>query len=321
MAGAQSMRRIAGPATSPGSADLLCFMPVRNEALRLPAVLDHHRRLGVDRFFVVDNGSSDGTLDHLAAQADVHLYAADGSFAESHFGFAWLHPLLDEFGHGHWTLTIDADELFVFPHCEQIGLHEFCSFLDRKGHDAVFAILLDMYSDRSIAGTSYARGEPLPDCCPYFDPGPYTTVKGNDFPAFELRGGPRRRAFWGRLTPFFPPTVSKVPFVKWRKGYRYVNVTHYMRPAPAKLSDVTGALLHFKFLSDFHDRAKREAGRGEHFDGAREYKLYLQGLARDPSLTLHFPGSVRYQDSGQLVARALARTSADFESFVRTLER
>ena len=123
--------------------------------------------------------------------------------------------------------------------------------------------------------------------------------------------------FWNPDIPFFPPTVSKVPFVKWQRGYRFVSVTYYMQPAPTNLSNITGALLHFKFLSDFHDRARQEAARGEHFGGAREYKLYIRKLDLDASLKLHFPGSVRYQNSEQLISCGLSRTSDEFERFVR----
>jgi hypothetical protein len=48
---------------------------VRNEALRLPATLRHHCAIGVQRFFVLDNGSTDGTLDLLANEPDVDVFA------------------------------------------------------------------------------------------------------------------------------------------------------------------------------------------------------------------------------------------------------
>ena len=145
-------------------------------------------RLGVNRFLVVDNGSVDGTADYLSQQPDVHLYTAEGSFSESRFGFDWLHPLLDEYGSGHWVLTIDADKLFTYPSHEQINLQKLCRYLDGKGHEAMFAILLDMYSDRSIAETSYQAGNSLLDTCPYFDPGPYHVVRCMRFPTFESPG-------------------------------------------------------------------------------------------------------------------------------------
>jgi hypothetical protein len=303
----------AGPPVKDGA--VLGFLTVRNEALRLPAVLDHHRRLGIDQFVIVDNDSNDGTRDLLAAMPDVRLYSASGSFAASTFGLQWLHPLLDELADNHWALTLDADELFVFPRCERLTLHQLCDFLDRRGSDSMFAILLDMYSQSSIAATAYRQGEALLDASPFFDPGPYAKVLAPVFPYYELRGGPRARAFWTPTTSFVPPTVSKVPLVKWRRGYRYPISTHQMCPAPAYLSGITGALLHFKFLSDFHQRAEIEATRGEHFAGAREYKVYLQALQKRPDLSLHFAGSVRYQECNQLVSLKLCRTLEEFERF------
>jgi glycosyltransferase involved in cell wall biosynthesis len=303
----------AGPTVRAG--DVLGFLVVRNEHLRLPAMLEHHRRLGVDQFLIVDNGSDDGTLDILNAMPDVRLYRTNDRYGASQFGLGWLHPLLDDFAHNHWTLTIDADELFIFPHCERLGLHHFCHFLDKGGADSVFAILLDMYSDKSIAATSYQQGHSLISTCQFFDPGLYQTLRRNVFPTLELHGGPRRRRFWQPDTPFVPPAVSKVPLVKWQRGYRYTSSTHNMFPAPRSLSGISAALLHFKFLSDFHDRAKREVARGEHFAGGREYNLYLKELEAEPELSLLFSGSVRYQNSEQLISLQLCRTSKDFEQF------
>lgn len=300
-----------GPPIKDG--DLLCFAVTRNEMLRLPDVLRHHRELGVDHFIVVDNGSDDGTLDLLVAQDDADVYAADGSFAASRFGFDWLHPLLDEFGTDHWVLAIDSDELFVYPHSEHATLRDLCKHVEASGCDSVFALLLDMYSDRSIAATSYTAGERLIDACPYFDPGPYQVARDPVFPTFELAGGARARVFWTPDLGYPPPTVSKVPLVKWRPGYRYISSCHYMQPSPQKLAAVSGALLHFKFLSDFHQRAVTEAARGEHFEQGREYKMYLQRIAADPGLSLFVQGSARYRDTAGLVALQICRTSPEWE--------
>jgi hypothetical protein len=94
----------AGPPIKNGA--ILGFLSVRNEALRLPAMLNHHRRLGVDQFVIVDNDSDDGTRDLLAAMPDVQLYSAPGSYAAAGFGHGWLHPLLDALADNHWALTL-----------------------------------------------------------------------------------------------------------------------------------------------------------------------------------------------------------------------
>ena len=52
--------------------EIRLFTRLRNEAVRLPWLFDFYRRQGVDRFFVVDNGSDDGSRDWLLAQPDTH---------------------------------------------------------------------------------------------------------------------------------------------------------------------------------------------------------------------------------------------------------
>ena len=299
-----------------GAQDILTFMAVRNELLRLPAVLEHYRRIGVDRFFIVDNGSSDGTRDFLSAQDDVDLFATEGSYAESKFGMDWLHTLMDRFANGHWILNIDADELFIYPHHENTTLKRLCAFLDRTRSTAMLSILLDMYSDKAIDQTTYRCGGSLLETCPYFDGGPYKILRSQLFPHVELRGGPRARVFWDANTGFFSPTVSKVPLVKWVTGCRYISGQHYME-GPLSLSNLTGALLHFKFLHDFCVRATEESTREEHFASAREYKLYKRKLDEQQGLTLYYSGSIRYRDSGQLIAGKIIRTLPAFEEYVQ----
>ena len=172
------------------SEEIRAFMTVRNEALRLPSTLRHHRALGVHRFFVVDNGSTDGTLDLLANEADVHVFTTADSYAGSHWGVHWMNAMLDAFGDGHWTLTIDADEQFIYPHYEEVGLPLFCRYLDYVKAQAVFCLLLDMYSNRPVSEAIHDPAGALIDTCRYFDHGNYR-VSSRSLPLFR---DSRRRA-------------------------------------------------------------------------------------------------------------------------------
>jgi hypothetical protein len=302
--------------TSPG--EIRAFMTARNEALRLPASLEHHRRIGVGRFFVIDNGSTDGTVDYLLAQPDVHLFTTDRSFSASKWGMEWINSLLDAFGTDHWALTVDADEHFIYPHYEEVGLTQLCAFLDRVNVGSVLALLLDMYSDKPIKDVEYRAGQSLIKACPFFDLGPYTAVTWDGFPPIQLSGGPRKRVFWrGENKPIHAPTMSKVPLVKWRRGLKYTHSTHQL--SRVTLSDVVGALLHFKFLADFCDRVAVEVGRKEHFDASREYRAYQVALDEDPALSLYFAGSAQFQGSAQLVEKGVIRSSAEFDAYVAAI--
>jgi glycosyltransferase involved in cell wall biosynthesis len=281
-------------------------MNARNEALRLPYALEYHRALGVDRFFVVDNGSTDGTLDLLLQTRDVHLFSTDESYAASNYGLAWINPLLAEFAVGHWQLTIDADELLVYPDCERVDLHVLTERLDAAGDEAVATFLLDMYGDGPIASTAYAAGDSLVAACPYFDGDSYDIASLDATHPVPAIGGPRARVFWARSGSNRPPPyLAKLPLARWRERRAYGASTHVLPGAP--VSRMTGALLHFKFLYDFPARAAEEAARGEHWQAGAQYDVYDSLFRADSGLSLFYDGSVRYENSRQLVEMGLLR--------------
>jgi glycosyltransferase involved in cell wall biosynthesis len=295
-----SLQRLDQRPIPDGIGEIRAFLVVRNEALRLPDNLRHHRALGISRFFVVDNGSTDDTLDFLLAQPDVHLFSTQESFAASGFGISWINGLLDAYGDGHWTLTVDADELLIYPGFESVALPKVCAHLDHLQAQGMFCMLLDMYAEAPLKDVGYRAGDSLIAACPWFDPAPYRTIEAAAFPHVQIYGGVRERIFQFTASAApNSPTLSKVPLVRWQAGMRFLLCTHSL--TPIRLAQMTGLLLHFKFLGDFHNRAMTEAARGEHFAGAIEYKVYVELLARDPALTLRDRNSVSLQGSRQLV--------------------
>jgi len=294
--------------------EIRAFLVVRNEALRLPSTLRHHRARGVHRFFVLDNGSTDGTLDLLAGETDVHVFTTTDSYAASACGILWTNALLDAFGDGHWTLTIDADEQLIYPHFEEIDVGMLCRYLDFAGAQALVCLLLDMYSDRAIGETVHDPSGALPDTCRYFDPAPFRVNPITPCPHFQIFGGVRERIFRTVGSAFHPPTVSKVPLVRWQKGMQFIHSTHTL--TAVKVSAMLGGLLHFKFLSDFHDRVVTEVERYEHYDGAREYRAYLDLFRQQGAVNFFGEESVRFEESMQLVRRGLLRTGPAFEQSV-----
>jgi glycosyltransferase involved in cell wall biosynthesis len=319
--------------------EIRAFMTVRNELLRLPSTLDHYRKIGVTRFFVVDNGSTDGSKEFLLVQPDCHIFVTHNSFSESLCGVEWQNTLLDQYGTNHWCLVADADEWFVYPGYESQLLPKLAAYLERSGAQGIFAFLLDMYGPGTIAESICEPERSLLDACRYFDtdyawhrrpriPG----IESARFPEYDVFGGPRLRLLFPKIKSYFyiirilwrtldfvpfplpevlrtPPTLTKIPFVRWLPGTRY---QHNHATLPIKLSDVTGALLHFKFLQDFYARVVDEVNRKEHWDGASEYGRYLAKLRQNPSLSFHYSGSAAYEGSEQLVRLGLLREDEEW---------
>lgn len=312
--GTFKLHRLDSRSIVSSSDEIILFSCVRNEILRLPYFLDYYRSLGISKFIFVDNDSEDDTRDYLLSQSDVHLFATSESYAQNNYGVAWLTSLLKEYGTNHWTLTLDADELLIYPYCEQIGLCEFTKFLDAAGSDALVTFMLDMYSCKPIALTKYASGEPFRNVCNYFDTGNYV----RDAAGVPVRGGVRHRLFWETREREKPsPFLKKIPLVRWRYGLYYQLSTHII--SDVKLSPVTGALQHFKFFSDFYVLAKRESERKEHWDGGAQYAAYWDTLKNIPDLSGHHEGSVCYENSHQLVQLGLIQVTDSYADFAKRL--
>ena len=102
---------------------ILLFTAFRNERAFAPWFLDWYRRQGVERFFIVDNLSTDGTADYLAKQKDVTLFESRDSYAWAHSGMKWVNELMRRYGDGHWCVYVDADEQLLAPPASPSASH------------------------------------------------------------------------------------------------------------------------------------------------------------------------------------------------------
>ena len=305
------IERLDRHALPPPRGEIRVFMLVRNELSRLPWLLQYYRGLGVTRFLVLDNASDDGTTDWLLAQGrDVHLFRTEASFALSGAGMRWINRLLDEHGNGAWCLTVDADEVLVYPEVETTPLQALTTYLDAIGAEAMAAPMVDLYAAEQLDQVRYTQGRSLIESFPWFDAEGYVRRDSNDFPYFRLHGGARARVFHAH--PGTGPVLQKVPLIHWREDIKYTSSKH--TAFPCRLADVTGALLHFKYLPDFAGQVRAEVARGQHYLGAKEYRAYQRRLDQGEALTLIGPPSRRYQGSRQLLQLGLISSSRQFEA-------
>ena len=270
--------------------DILCFMSVRNEALRLPHFLDHHRKLGVDHFLIVENDSSDDTRAYLAAQPDVSLWHTAASYRRSRFGLDWVTWLQMRYGHGHWTLTLDADEILIYPYWQTRNLRALTAWLADQGIESMGTMMLDLYPEGPLSEAQIEPGGNPLSVLRWFDAGNYTVQVQDRMRNLWIQGGPRRRLFFG-ADPRRAPTLNKIPLVRWNRRYAYVNSTHSM--LPPRLNEVyvtdggeriSGLLLHTKFLPEIIDKSAEEKTRKQHFENSALYQTYYDSLISDPVL-------------------------------------
>jgi Glycosyl transferase family 2 len=267
---------------------ILLAATLRNEALRLPHFLEHYRKLGVDHFLLVDNASTDGTADLLRDQPDISLWSAPGSYRGARFGLDWTNAVLMRHAHGHWALTVDADELLVYPYWETRDLHALTHWLERTDKVAFGAMMLDLYPKGPLNAAPYQPGDDPTGILNWFDAGNYGVTVQTPMDNLWIQGGVRARSFLAE-TPRLAPTLNKVPLVKWHWRYAYVNSTHSL--LPCRLNRVyatdggeitSGLLLHTKLLPDVAERSAEELTRRQHFAKPDVYRAYHELITSNP---------------------------------------
>ncbi len=268
--------------------DVLLLSVIRNEKIRLPYFLSYYRKLGVDRFLFVDNDSDDGSAEFLSGQGDVSVWSSKGSYKSATFGVDWANYLLRKHAHDHWVLTVDPDELFVYPFCDTRPIGALTDWLDSTGVRSFGTMLIDMYPKGPIDEAPYKEGDDPLEIAQWFDTGNYTITRNPTYGNLWIQGGPRHRVFF-QDNPQKAPALNKIPLVKWNRRYAYVSSTHALLPRglnqvyeEAGGEKTSGALLHAKLIDTLNDKTQEEKERLQHYGTSREYRAYLSGLKDRP---------------------------------------
>ncbi|GGE44641.1 hypothetical protein GCM10011360_34870 [Primorskyibacter flagellatus] len=270
--------------------DVLLFCTLRNERIRLPYFLDYYRRLGIGHFFFVDNDSTDGSAAWLADQPDCSVWTARRSYKRARFGMDWINWLLLRYAHGHWALTVDPDEFFIYPFCDTRPIQALTDWLDASSIKSFSAMLLDMYPKGRVDAQPYREGQDPLEIASWFDSGNYVIQRNARYGNLWIQGGPRQRVFFPDA-PELAPALNKIPLVKWERKNTYVSSTHMLLPRGLNLvydewggEKASGLLLHTKFLDTFTHKAKEELDRRQHYNASVEYRAYADLMRDDPEL-------------------------------------
>lgn len=284
----------ANPMT--GAYPLSVCAVVHDETYFLPAFFAHYRGLGVSRFVVLDDASTDGTRDFLLAQPDCMLVTSDVRYFEPVDGrraiYAWRQGLLDRFCRDQWTFMVDADEFVALP--AGVSGPAATADLARRGSDSVWGVMLDVYP-RDTAAIRSDRAFALDDDW-HFDGGRHLWVRpGRRRPVALYKGARARlmaengideagkgrwRGLAGRLGLgglLKLNQQSKVPLMRWTEGHSF-DGSHRVTPPPA-VADIL-PILHFKFTGDLGRKIAYALETRGYAGGSRQYELMARLLDR-----------------------------------------
>lgn len=263
------------------AADVAVVAVMRNECFLLDHFLAHYRCLGVGAFLIVDNGSEDGTLEHLVAQPDVSVFTTDTPYRHSAYGVMWQEALMAHFRLGRWSLLADADELAFWTLPDAAGhvradLPQLLRDPDFQRSEAVRLLMFDLYpkgplSDAQFLQSPFVEARHVdrePFCEDWQGRGPWsnceTLTSALRHRLMAEAGMPARRNLF---------VAQKYALLRYHPFMKLSTGLHYIAGAKVAARDL--AFAHFKYHAKFHAKAQKEAARGQHFNNAEEYRNYL----------------------------------------------
>ena len=289
---------------------------MRNERVMLEHFLDHYRHLGVGGFLIVDNGSEDGTLEHLAKQRDVAVFSSDTPYRQSNYGVLWQETLMAQFRLGKWSLVADADELAFWSLPDAQGrvhgdLPDLLRGSDFAEAEAVRLRMFDLYPARPLAETRF-EAPPFLEA-DHVDRAPFRNDwqgRGPWSNSATITSALRHRlmAEAGQPAPAHLFVAQKYALLRYHPFMRLSAGLHYI--SGARVAQRELGFAHFKYHAGFHAKAQAEVARGEHFNNAEEYRRYL-ALQAEGGLCLFRPNvSVRLEDCPELRAICMPQAVA-----------
>jgi glycosyltransferase involved in cell wall biosynthesis len=248
---------------------------IHNEATRILFILKYYRAMGFQQFIIIDNLSTDGVQALVRDEPDVSLFSANGSFGRSRFGYDWVNGVLSRHCVGKWVLYVDADEFLVFPYCDTKGIGALTDYMEEIRQDSLQCLMLDMYSAKKVVENICPPGEDPLQVCKLYDKDGYQKKYSPVDGTIWIKGGVRGRVYFADNISA-GPALNKTPLVFWKKHYAFLKATHHLWPArlnggDRSLTKLRGALLHFKFLSDWTVKLSNELLRQQHTE---EYDSY-----------------------------------------------
>ena len=271
---------------------------MHNEMYFLPDFLAHYRKLGVERFILLDDKSDDGSFEFAAEQPDVMILKSDYRYGdqigEPHHGpktramLAWRQTILSKYCSNQWSLHLDLDEFIELP--EGLTFPAFLSNVNSSTPAVIFGAMIDLYP--KTWGEIMDDGQkPISDVKWFFDGRPHLRLRRKSDPKM-IYSGARARL---RSTFNIPCENEKLShrIKRWLNGNPYQRMGTQIKPilinwgenfqfrSSHRIKHATSLpiilpIAHYKFAPNFAARVQFAIESGAYNNGSRGYRELRQ---------------------------------------------
>lgn len=316
-----SLTHVSGPKAidvAPNEAVVTCL--VKNGEFYLDQFMEHYSSLGLTHVCFLDNGSTDNTIERAMRHKNVTVYRCTLPVG----GRQGLlkKQLAERAVPAGWCLDVDIDEFFDYPHSDTLSLPQFLEYLNSKGYAAVVTQMLDMFSDKPLSYLAENQRENLRQVHRFFDISQVTKTGYLESPLTAAHGRRNRIANadtalqWGgiRKTVFgIKCLLTKHSLFRTGVGLQLFPHVHFVDGA--KLADVSGALLHYKFASNaYKEAAQNKAAFPVLSQG---YDRILDAIAKRPDFRIKGDTVLQLRSASDLLENRFLFASEDYRSYVR----
>jgi hypothetical protein len=316
-----SVEHLYGPETVDyGTDEIVVLILLRNGRPYIKAFMEHYASMGVKHAVFLDNGSTDGTVEALKGYDNVTVLHS--MLPYKRYNVAMKRYLIERFGRGRWTLSVDMDELFDYPYSDVVSLKALLGYLSANSYTAVVAQMLDMFSEEPVTDTVSDEDEPLKERYRFYDISnvreqdywefPFVSGSGNVVTNEDIgiyRNGIQNTVF-GTL-----PALTKHPLVFLDEKLKPVDRSAHS-VSNARVADFTCVLFHYKFTTNLYELIRNAAHQENYMRDSGKQKKWLKVLEKTPELLVKRKTSRELRDVNDLVENGFLVVSEEYMSWV-----
>lgn len=255
--------------------DVTIITTTKNSELLIGLFLVHYKNIGVDNFIIIDNNSSDKTIE-VATNTSIKLNLNTEIWNTPEIfnpikAMGWKQKILEHYGFNRWYINLDIDEFLLI---EQNNIPSLIKKLQNNNLNNLGGILIEQYPKKSFKEIDLEPEIDIIKTYRYYDSNDYYFMPNEKF---------NKRIFGGMRTRLFgiTPSLQKIPLFLFSPGLILINPHFFYPYSFNSKTQYTLPILHYKFLPGDEKKFISYIKNKVHYNNSSEYKAYYDKMKQN----------------------------------------